>query len=174
MSEPILRYNMVQSQIFKTIQDSKKLGIKTALSKHKGGLTRVVGVYVSSVALTTIVQSLVDALRDDDDEKEFYEKFLEAWKENGLAEITVLSKLPILSDVYSAVLSLVKYGNVYENEPMYTAWITKTIKSVMGWVNLAKDKGKATTYKNLYDTAQAISSLSGLPNGNAMREIVTL
>ena len=174
MSEPILRYNMVQSQIFKTIQDSKKLGIKTALSKHKGGLTRVVGVYVSSVALTTIVQSLVDALRDDDDEKEFYEKFLEAWKENGLAEITVLSKLPILSDVYSAVLSLVKYGNVYENEPMYTAWITKTIKSVMGWVNLAKDKGKATTYKNLYDTAQAISSLSGLPIGNAMREFVTL
>lgn len=174
MSEPILRYNMVQSQIFKTIQDSKKLGIKTALSKHKGGLTRVVGVYVSSVALTTIVQSLVDALRDDDDEKEFYEKFLEAWKENGLAEITVLSKLPILSDVYSAVLSLVKYGNVYENEPMYTAWITKTIKSVMGWVNLAKDKGKATTYKNLYDTAQAISSLWGLPIGNAMREFVTL
>lgn len=174
MSEPILRYNMVQSQIFKTIQDSKKLGIKTSLSKHKGGLTRVVGVYVSSVALTTIVQSLVDAMRDDDDEKEFYEKFLEAWKENGLAEITLLNKLPILSDVYFAIMSYKKYGNVYENSPMYTAWITKTIKAVDGWKKLAQGKGKATTYKNLYDTAQAISSLWGLPIGNAMREFVTL
>lgn len=72
MSEPMKSYNMVLTAL-RDVRDGKP-GAKKALG-------RTLAAYALSAAATAAAAGLIDALRDDDEDKEFDEKYLDALAE---------------------------------------------------------------------------------------------
>ena len=58
---------------------------------------------------------------------------------------------------------------------MSTTWLTNLNSAVNAWSKvLSKEETSTTVYNAIYNTTKALSSMSGLPGGNLMREVVTL
>ena len=114
----------------------------------------------------------------DDDEEEFFEKFKKAFLENFIANAIPFNKLPILADVSDLFLSFTGNGYV-SSDNLSTAFITQIAEAAATWSEVlgeewGGDKTSKTYYNAIYQTAKAISSVSGVSVSGAMREAVAL
>ncbi len=75
MAEPTKTYNQFLNAVYDLQNASEGEGKK----KAKKYLARTTFALVSSFAVNAVMQSLMDALRDDDKEKKYWEKFVEAY-----------------------------------------------------------------------------------------------
>lgn len=172
MSEPTMTYNLVLDAYSSYRLAYRNTGDRAAaIKRHGKTFLRVAGVYFTSGLLSALVGSLFDAARDDDDE-EFLEKFREALLKNAITELIPLNKIPILTDISEAALSLFGIG-YFSTDNMYSTAISKIVSAAKAWQNAA-DGGAAALYNAIYKTTQAASSLTGVPAGNAMRDLVML
>lgn len=197
MSEPTVSYNMVMESTRQTAGDAKRLGMRVAIRRHWMALGRSLQAYVMSAAVTAIVESLYDALRDPDDD-EYMEKVWKAFggekpetakdqvlsiifglNGNFAGDINPIGKVPYLRDVVSIL-------GGYSNGRMDTEAVANLKKAIDIWDEAIRLKtgdldkatkttyyGNMTTYGMIYPTAKALSQLTGLPASAAMREVAT-
>ena len=197
MSEPTVSYNMVMESTRQTIGDAKRLGMRVAIRRNWKALGRSLQAYVMSAAVTAIVESLYDALRDPDDD-EYMEKVWKAFggekpetakdqvlsiifglNGNFAGDINPVGKVPYLRDVVSIL-------GGYSNGRMDTEAVANLKKAIDIWDEAIRLKtgeldkatkttyyGNMTTYGMIYPTAKALSQLTGLPASAAMREVAT-
>lgn len=197
MSEPTVSYNMVMESARQTVGDAKRLGMRVAIRRNWKALGRSLQAYVMSAAVTAIVESLYDALRDPDDD-EYMEKVWKAFggekpetakdqvlsiifglNGNFAGDINPIGKVPYLRDVISIL-------DGYSNGRMDTEAVANLKKAIDIWDEAIRLKtgeldkatkttyyGNMTTYGMIYPTAKALSQLTGLPASAAMREVAT-
>lgn len=197
MSEPTLSYNLVLKAYTDYTTELRTTGDKKkAWNNAKGKVARALATYLVSAAAAGLVESLVDACRDDDEYATWLEKYLNAliganyeegkfsgvrpFDNNLFNDVDILSKLPILKDFMSMISG-------YGNDRMDTEWISNLIDAYKIWdetIKLATGKldeptsvtynGNMTLYGKIYKTLKAISQTTGLPVSAASREVVTL
>ena len=173
MSEPTLTANILMDARFQFEAEKRRTGSTKAAWKKAGPhIGRAVAVYSSVSLLGALVESLADALRDDDDE-EFYKKFFEALPQNVLLNILPFNKVPIVSDIVELALSFFNIG-FFSSEKLSTQWLSQTASAVDEWGDVFSGKSTATVYGALYKTVKALSSATGVPVSGAVREVATL
>lgn len=181
MSEPTVSYNLIMEGTRQILKDKKAMGLKTAIGRNWKTAGRAYQAYVVSALAAAVVESLADALRDDDDDT-LWEKLWNAFgglHGNLASDLNPLNKLPYMRDVFSAL-------DGYDNGRMDTEGLANAKKAydiLMESYRLAtgqQDKatsttyyGNMTTYGKVYQTFRAVSMLSGLPLSAATREIIT-
>ena len=181
MSEPTVSYNLIMEGTRQILKDKKAMGLKTAIGRNWKTAGRAYQAYVVSALAAAVVESLADALRDDDDDT-LWEKLWSAFgglHGNLASDLNPLNKLPYLRDVFSAL-------DGYDNGRMDTEALANAKKAydiLMESYRLAtgqQDKatsttyyGNMTTYGKVYQTFRAVSMLSGLPLSAATREVIT-
>lgn len=181
MSEPTVSYNLIMEGTRQILKDKKAMGLKTAIGRNWKTAGQAYQAYVVSALAAAVVESLADALRDDDDDT-LWEKLWNAFgglHGNLASDLNPLNKLPYMRDVFSAL-------DGYDNGRMDTEGLANAKKAydiLMESYRLAtgqQDKatsttyyGNMTTYGKVYQTFRAVSMLSGLPLSAATREVIT-
>ena len=182
MSEPTVSYNLIMEGTRQILKDKKTMGLKTAIGRNWKMAGRAYQAYVVSALAAAVVESLADALRDDDDDT-LWEKLWNAFgglHGNLASDLNPMNKLPYMRDVFSAL-------DGYDNGRMDTEGLANAKKAydiLMESYRLAtgqQDKatsttyyGNMTTYGKVYQTFRAVSMLSGLPLSAATREVITV
>ena len=182
MSEPTVSYNLIMEGTRQILKGKKAMGLKTAIGRNWKTAGRAYQAYVVSALAAAVVESLADALRDDDDDT-LWEKLWNAFgglHGNLASDLNPLNKLPYMRDVFSAL-------DGYDNGRMDTEGLANAKKAydiLMESYRLAtgqQDKatsttyyGNMTTYGKVYQTFRAVSMLSGMPLSAATREVITV
>ena len=178
MSEPTLTANILMDAGFQFQKEKRITGsAKTAWKNAGKYVVGAVGNYIILQLVTSIAESLADAWRDDDEE-EFLEKFGEAFGENLVTNLIPFNKIPIISDIADLLLSFFGVGFV-SSDNLSTSWLTQAANTVKAWSEVlgeefGGDKTSKTLYNAIYQTAKAISSLTGVSVSGAMREVVAV
>ena len=76
MSEPTLTVNMLNESIQKAVETARKGGNVRDVLRASGGMAvRAASTWVFTSVVTTLMESMYDALRDDDEYETFLQKF---------------------------------------------------------------------------------------------------
>ena len=195
MAEPTKSYNMFLRDYI-DITQGKREGkkIRPADLKH---LSRTAAVYLVTNVANAVMQSIFDAERDDDDDKSYIEKLLNAFgintdseatfkdkaltflEGNFMDDLNMLNNIPIINDMYEMVWSAVKktvWGeNTYtsSSSDFDVAGLNELVKAWNYTFNKG-EKSKITLYGTIAQDVKALSQVSGIPVYNLMRECVAL
>jgi hypothetical protein len=173
MSEPTLSANILMDAGFEFNMEKRRSGsAKVAWKKTKSYIGRAVAVYFIGQLAAALLESLWDAWRDDEDE-EFGKKYLDAFVENFALDLVPFNKIPIVSGLAEAALSLFDLG-YFSADSMSSAWLTQTVSAVDAWKDALSGESSATVYNALYKSTRALSSYIGISFSGAMREGVAL
>ena len=178
MGEPTKTYNMFVNAVY----DLRNAEGKEARTNAKRGLARTTTALVVSFAVNAVMQSVVDALRDDDKERDYWEKLLTAytgftgdeesfldywnsfWDGNLEANFNPMGYLPYFKDM----LSIAQGYDVsrMDMEPISKVW------------DAAANMKKALSGEGKYSLAGASANLLaeaarllGIPVANLKRDI---
>ncbi|MEG2138473.1 MAG: hypothetical protein RRY64_07410, partial [Oscillospiraceae bacterium] len=178
MAEPTKTYNMFLSAVY----DVRRSNGKEARSEAKKALARTTAALVTSFAVNAIAQSLVDALRDDDKEKDYLEKlftaytgfsgdeetFLDYWNSfwggNLEANVNPLSYLPYLKDLLSIAQG-------YDVTRMDMEAVEKVWTAATNMKKATAGEGKYTLAGASANLVAEAARLLGLPVANLKRDI---
>lgn len=173
MSEPTLSANILMDAGFEFTLEKRRTGSAKAAWKKTGSyIGRAVAVYSIGQLAAALMEGLWDAWRDDEDE-EFGEKFLRAFGENLALDLIPFNKIPIISDVFEAALSMFGVG-FYSSDKMSTTWLTQALSAVEAWKEVLGGSSSVTAYNALYKTVRSVSSFYGFSFSGVMREGVAL
>jgi hypothetical protein len=174
MSEPTLSANILMDAGFKFHMEKRKSGSnKVAWEKTGKAIGKAVAVYSIGQLTAALVEGIMDAYRDDDDE-EFYKKFLEAFKKNAITDLIPLTKIPIISDIAEFALSRFGIG-YFSSDNLSTTWLSQAADAYDAWAEvLGKENTSKTVYNAIYNTTRALSSATGVAVAGLMREVVAL
>ena len=202
MAEPTLSYNLLMDAVSGYHLDVKANGKQGAWRRNSAKLGSAFGVYAASAAFAAVVESVADAFRDDDND-EFWQKFLEALLGEGVTarirgekttesilaslmsgnlaqDLTIIGKLPYVKSMYSTLQG-------YKSKDMASAAIDAILDAVKIWQETAwlangkLDKptkvtyyGNMTEWGKIYKSLQGISQLSGIGAANLTRDVLAL
>ena len=161
MSEPLTSYNMVLSAAWDAMAEKKATGKTSRQTRHQ--MAKVTMAYVVSSAATAIAGSIMDAVRDDDEEKEFGEAYMEALLDNFLNDLNPLGKLPVVKDFVSINQG---FNPTRMDEQVYLS----AAYALNAWEKLLE--GKGSVYKTIYRTLQTFSQATGIPMSNLFRDVI--
>lgn len=189
MSEPTVTFNILLDAEQQLHAEARKTGnLTTALKKTSGILYKAMLTHIISATACAIIESIADALRDDDDYETFLQKWLEAMTggEDGFImgnlgqDLLISNKLPIARDVWSTIQG-------YANDNMSLQWMEQIMKVFKIWkesIQLANGimaeptdvtyKGKMTLGGKIYESLKALAYTTGIPLGSAFREVKTI
>ena len=180
MSEAVTSASMVigaYDQFRRDIQSG--MSIQQAWLKNRGNITRTCAVFGINAVLLAAVQSVIDAFRYDDDDKEWIEQYGSQFLGNVIDELMPFNKLPFMSDLYDIFKQILSAVGVdtYGNPPqvIIAQWYDSLVKGTA--IIYKKVSGKNTsytTYAGIYKLLQAVSGMIGLPIAPAVREVVTV
>ncbi len=159
MSEPTKSYNMLRS----AVRDVQKNGWKRAGKR----LVRVAVAHTVTSIATALAAALIDAMRDDDKEKSWAEKYLSAAGENTLDNLSPLNMLPYLRDVASLLSG-------YSLTRQEMAGLTDVVNAGRNWVSYFQGDSKYSIAWLIKNSAASISKLTGIPVAAATREFEAL
>lgn len=176
MSEPTKTYNM----LYRAIADTR---IKPT-SENKKKLARTLGVYVINAAATALAASVVDALRDDDEDKNFKEKYRAAlfgdlwqdeelswpekiavaWSGNLGSNLDPVGILPIVKDIESIFMG-------YSIERTDMSAFQELYYTIQKWQKKIEGESDLTIPQLLVETAKPLSTITGVPAGNVLKDL---
>ncbi|MBR2777127.1 MAG: hypothetical protein IKD75_08530, partial [Prevotella sp.] len=166
MAEPTTWANMVEHSIREMTRGNAKAGIR-----------ELGAVAVSSIAVA-MMSSLVYAMRDDDDDETYTEKFMASFLGELLDELNPLTHLPIVQDVWNimsgwsverADMTLVE--NLYKSvDKLVEAWATDT-KGMSDEELQEHSKKLSDAY---WSMASTISAFVGVPMQNVRKDVMGL
>ena len=179
MSEPTTTASMLIDAYDKYHADMQRgMNHQQAWKKNGKMIVRTAYAFGLSAVLLAAIQAAADAMRDDDDYQEWYEKWLEAFGGNLVDEVMPLNKLPLVSDAYELGKELASIfgADTYGNPPqsVWMQWydnLAKGVQIIHGKITGEEDR--YTWYGGAYKLLQAVSGITGLPMAAATREIVT-
>lgn len=168
MGEPTKQYNMMVSAAY----DAKN----TKGAERKRAVARL-GRTATSLAISGILnacaQSIIDALRDDDKEEKYWEKWLESfigygddakWYDSNLVDAAnPLSYIPLAKDLMSILRG-------YDVKRMDTEAIAKTYRASENLYKAITGTGKYTIAEGSAQVFAEVSRLFGLPVANLKRD----
>ena len=210
LSEPTLSYNMLldaytgyENEVRKNMQGkdpkerkAQKAAREKAWEKSKDAVGKAAAAYTATAVLSAVVESLIDAARDDDEYANFLERFAEKllgfnpkdpdsslWENikeipngNLLEDLLIHNKLPVIKDFFSMLSG-------QSSSRLDTEWMASIIKALgiayeslalrMGWQEEPTKityKGNMTGWGKLYNILRGASQVSGLPLANALRD----
>lgn len=187
MSEPTVSYNMLLDA-YGDYEAARRQGMSTKDAWKKSGkiIGKATTAYITTSLLAAIVESAIDAARDDDEYATYLERFFEKfWGENFIdgnlmQDLLIHNKIPIIKNVIDALsgksTSLMEFEGLAKIAKAAQIW-TETIKLQLGLMDEPTKvtyNGNMTTWGKIYNTLQAVSQLSGLPLGNTVRDAVAL
>ena len=167
MSEATMTYNMVADAFFEWSLDARKEGhsYKSTFAKHGRKFATTMGVFTLTAFTTALAGALVDAMRDDDEEKEFDEKYIEHLFESFGENMNLFSSLPIIKDIVS-----ISQG--YSPSRFDEQSFTNIFSGIRKWEKVFN--GEGNVYSAFYKTLQGLSQLTGLPASNMVRDSVAM
>lgn len=163
MNEPNTVANMVEGAVRDVTRGNWKQGAKTA------------AVVVHSIIFTNVLKSIVYAMRDDDEDESYIEKYIEAITGGMMDDFWALNYIPLVRDVWSvaqgydverADMAIVSdavnaLGSVIKNTATKTEDMTEE--------ELVEFDKKAT--KATWDLVGSVAAFFGIPVKNIRREI---
>ena len=149
MNEPYKTFNMLYRAV--ETRDPKIIG-------------KAVMVYGMTAALTSFASALIDAIRDDEEEKTFGEKFLGAAKENFADNANPLNMIPFVRNISSIL-------DGYDVERMDMAGIANLFKTGQQVVKYLSGDSKKTPYGLWKGIIRVTSQVTGIPAYNLMRDV---
>ena len=164
MSEPTKAYNMLYRSVFdlwhaKTDAEKKKAA---------GRLAYVGTVWALTAAVTAAFASIITAVRDDDKEKKFGEKYVDAFAEDFTGNINLINMVPFARDVVSLLEGYdVKRADMNAIQEFIWAG-QKMLKFVRSRAD-GEETAETVPYMMLY-AMKPISSLTGIAFDNAVRD----
>lgn len=147
MGEPTKSYNMLYNAVLQTKRGK--------MSKSQSA--KIIGATYGSIILAAVAKSFIYALRDDDEDEAYDEKYFQALTSSLMSDIFIHNMLPFISDITS-LLS----GWDVERTDM------AIIKDVVNAFNDI-DSSSKSTYRKIEDLAGAMAALGGVPLKNIMR-----
>lgn len=159
MSEPTKTYNM----LYRAIGDVAVKPTKETKTK----LGRVLAVYVANAAATSLAAAVVDAMRNDGEDKKFLEKYEDALAENLSDNLDPVGILPVVKDIESIFSG-------YSVERTDLSAFQELYYAVSKWKSKLSGESDLTYPALLIDTAKPISTLTGMPVGNALKDLKAL
>ena len=179
MGEPTKTYNMFMSAAYDVMNAPAGAAKRTA----KQRLARTTTALVASFVVNAVMQSLVDALRDDDKERYYWEKFLSAytgftgdeetfedhwnsfWDGNLQANFNPLGYLPYFKD-------LVSIARGYDVSRMDMEPVSKVVESANNMKKALNGEGKYTRVGAFSNLLAESARLLGVPVANLKRDIL--
>lgn len=159
MSEPTKTYNM----LYRAIGDVAVKPTKETKTK----LGRVLAVYVANAAATSLAAAVVDAMRNDGEDKKFLEKYEEALVENLSDNLDPVGILPVVKDIESIFSG-------YSVERTDLSAFQELYYAVSKWQKKFDGESDLTYPALLIDTAKPLSTLTGMPVGNLLKDFRAL
>lgn len=186
-AEPTLSANIVMDAASEYMIDMRKTDARTAWRKNKDKIALAFTTYVSSAAFAAFVESLWDAVRDDDDYETFLEKFMQAFiGEDGLLsgnlvqDLTIIGKIPELKAIIEVLTgdksSDMSIASLESISSTYSIW-KETIQLTTGELQdptKVTYYGKMTPWGKIYKTLQALSQISGVAVSNGARDVIAV
>ena len=161
MSEPIKSYNMLYRAAM-DVADSKEINGKAGKTE-KTKFARVAAAYAVTGAITALAASIMDAVRDNDDDKGIIEKYLSALGGNIADNLNVLNLIPIAKDVVSMF-----GGNSAARMDMqglqYLVYACNEMKKFV------EGDSKYTTTGIVYKWISPLARMTGIPIANLLRD----
>lgn len=187
MAEPTLSLNILGDWVSQFTIDKRKTNLQKAWSKNRGKFALAVTTYVCSAAAAALMESIMDAFRDDDDYETFLDKFLQAFLgEEGFLDgnlgqdLTVIGKIPVLKDIISTIRGIkssdMSLAAITSISNVYAIW-KESIALANGRLDKATNVtwyGKMTDWGKIYKTLQALSQLTGVSISNMTRDVVAI
>lgn len=146
MAEPITSLNMIADAIVKGKRGDKKF------------TGRAIGAVAASIILNSILVAFVYAMRNDDDDKSYAEKYAKELTESLIDGFNPGNMIPFARDIISILQG-------YDVERSDMSVVSNIYK---GWKNLWSSN--RTPYRKVEDFAGAVASAFGLPVKNIMRD----
>ena len=172
MGEPTKQYNMAVASAYDFMTGKGDVRKKAASRLGRTAVALAVAGMVNAVA-----QSIIDAMRDDDKEKDYWEKWLKAFvgygedtkfTESNLAgTVNPLNYIPFAKDIVSIF-------DGYDVKRMDTEAITKTINAATNMYKSVTGEGKYTIAEASAQLFAEIGRLYGLPVANVKRDVKSL
>ena len=161
MSEPIKSYNMLYRAAM-DIADSKEINGKAGKAERTK-FARVAASYAVTGVITALAASVMDAVRDDDDDKGIKEKYLSALGANIADNLNVVNLIPIAKDVVSMF-----GGNSAARMDMqglqYLVYACNEMKKFV------EGDSKYTTTGIMYKWISPLARMTGIPIANLLRD----
>ena len=161
MSEPIKSYNMLYRAAM-DVADSKEINGKAGKTE-KTKFARVAAAYAVTGAITALAASIMDVVRDNDDDKGIIEKYLSALGGNIADNLNVLNLIPIAKDVVSMF-----GGNSAARMDMqglqYLVYACNEMKKFV------EGDSKYTTTGIMYKWISPLARMTGIPVANLLRD----
>ena len=163
MAEPTTTINMVEDALRKAKKGDKKYA------------ARAMGAVMTSVVINSLLVSLVYAMRDDDEDETFLEKYVQSFATEILDGINPITYYPFLKDVWS-----VMQGYDIERSDMslissLTEKITKLVQVYSKDTDGMDEDELAAYHKSVSDAWWGVldygTALAGIPVKNVRREI---
>ena len=152
-AEPTLALNMGMDAIRQTGRDKK-------------AQWRITFALASSIFMNSLCSALVYAMRDDDEDETFLDKWGSALLSNIIDGINPVTYVPILRDIWS---SMQGYDVARTDMELWTSFNTAVVKLIQ---KLSSDEAsEAEKTAAWLGAADAVGSLFGIPLKNARREI---
>lgn len=159
MAEPTKSYNLLRTALSRAIERKDKESML--------GFVRTSVVFLATSAFTSAFAAVADMLRDDDKTKTLIEKYLAALKANMADNANPLALIPVVKDILSLLEG-------YDVSRLDLQAADKLINTGRIWIKqLSAETGEKpyTNWYMAYQTAQALSSVTGIPAGNLMRTV---
>ena len=150
MDEPITSLNMLIDGVIDGTRLGGREGAKCIFKAAKA-------VFIAGV-LSAVSVSLIRAMRDDDEDKTYIEKYLGAIPANFLDSINPLGMIPYVKDLWS----------VYQGYDLNRM----DMSALSGIVNALKDLGdeNKSVGEKVKDLVVSVSTLTGIPLRNILRD----
>lgn len=158
-AEPTKSYNMLHRALTKFNQNKTKENMKYLLKTGR--------VYFVTALLTSIVASIADAFRNDDDVTSWWDRYLSSLKDNVIDNGNPLGLIPYVKDGISIVQG-------YDVDRMDTQGISNMIQSVTDIQKYFLGSGTKTGYGVFRSVIRGLSQVTGMPAYNIMREVETI
>lgn len=153
MNEPMKTYSMVSTALDK------------ALRGEEGG-KKALGIAIVAFGLNAVVnamaQSIADAARDDDLDKNYWEKYIEKWKSNAFDNVNPLTYIPVIKEAWSITQGF--QNNRLDLQALQNSW-----NALNELTRIAQHKSTKTPFGQVETVAKAVSSWTGIPFTNVMR-----
>ncbi len=147
MAEPTTSINMLADAII-----NRSRGDSRMAAKQVGALT-------TSITLNAVLQSIIYAMRDDDDDESYAEKYIASLTENLKSGFNPLNMVPFFRDVVSIV-----GGYDVERTDM-------SVISDLWSAYKALGRDDLSTYRKVEDFGGSLAKVLGLPVKNVMRDV---
>ena len=179
-SEPTVTYNALLDVVTEFNLKRRETNLNEARRIAFPKAFRAAAVFFATGAATSLAAALADAMRDDDDYETFWQKYWEHAAENMKSNLNPFALLPVVSDLYDKAIGNSNNSLIWTTaDQVFKAWnIGKEMLDLKTGKLDAPTKttsyGRMTKFGMLYNGALALSYLSGLPIGPAMREFKAL